>query len=533
VTESPVTSALADLAAAARPGASERGRARLLLTDYVAVANAGAAADSAWRARNALLPASAGPAPVLGTGQRAAVRDAALLNGISAHSLELDDTHEPSSSHPGTVIWTALLAAAAARPPAMTAVLDSAVVGYQVMASLGELLGPAELYRQGVHPTAICGVFGAAAAAGRLAALDADTIRRAFGIALSMSAGSMAYLSDGAWTKRLHSGSAAAGGILAVELAAAGFTGPLNAFEDRNGLMHIYGGARADAHAEAVLRRAGGLGAVHETSVKFHPCCRYMHGVMDLLAAYRTEGGRVEGIQRIDCGVLSAGTGLVGEPLARKRTVSNMVDAQFSMPFGAALTLARGTSSLADFQNARAVAAGFQQWMDRTEIHTSATLDAAYPARWGAEVTLSFTDGEVVELRTAAFRGSPGWPADRPEIAAKASELLGEPAAQRLLTALDRLDDAAMLDDAAVLDCGAMPDLAGLASAQTSATAQPSPITPSSINPSSTTHRRLTGSSSDHAHRRPGRCRRPAAGRNAGGGAGAGCGRPVRHPAAR
>ena len=64
MTESPVTSALADLAAAARPGASERGRARLLLTDYVAVANAGAAADSARRARNALLPASAGPAPV-------------------------------------------------------------------------------------------------------------------------------------------------------------------------------------------------------------------------------------------------------------------------------------------------------------------------------------------------------------------------------------------------------------------------------------------------------------------------------------
>jgi len=486
VTKSLVTSALAGLAAAARPGVSERERARLLLTDYIAVATAGAAADSARVARNALLPASAGPAPVLGTGQRAAVRDAALLNGISAHSLELDDTHEPSSSHPGTVIWTALLAAAAARPPAMAAVLDSAVVGYQVMASVGELLGPAELYRQGVHPTAICGVFGAAAAAGRLAALDAGTIRRAFGIALSMSAGSMAYLSDGAWTKRLHSGSAAAGGLLAAELAAAGFTGPLDAFEDRSGLMHIYGGARAEAHAEEVLRRARGLRAVHETSVKFHPCCRYMHGVMDLLAAYRTDGGRVAGIQRIDCGVLSAGIGLVGEPLARKRTVTNMVDAQFSMPFGAALTLARGTSSLADFQDARSVAPELQQWMDRTEIHTSAALDAAYPARWGAEVTLSFTDGEVVELRTAAFRGSPGWPAGRPEITAKAAELLSEPAAHRLLTALDLLDDAALLDGGTVLDCGGVPDLAGLAGAKTAATAQPSSIPASSTAPSST-----------------------------------------------
>src|SRR5262249_59615034 len=98
--------------------------------------------------------------------------------------------------------------------------------GYQVMASLGELLGPAELYRQGLHPTAVCGVFGATAAVGRLAGLDTGALRSAFGIALSLSAGSMAYLSDGAWTKRFHSGSAAAGGILAAELAAGGFSGP-------------------------------------------------------------------------------------------------------------------------------------------------------------------------------------------------------------------------------------------------------------------------------------------------------------------
>ncbi|HEY7359199.1 MAG TPA: MmgE/PrpD family protein, partial [Streptosporangiaceae bacterium] len=183
MTRSPVTPALAELAAAARPGPAERDRARLLLADYLAVAGTGAGADSARVARDALLPGSAGPAPVLGTGQTAAVRDAALVNGISAHSIELDDTHEPSSSHPGTVIWTALLAAAAGPPggPVTTgAVLDSAVAGYQVMASLGELLGPAELYRQGLHPTAVCGVFGATAAVARLAGLDAAGVQAAY-----------------------------------------------------------------------------------------------------------------------------------------------------------------------------------------------------------------------------------------------------------------------------------------------------------------------------------------------------------------
>ena len=447
LTRSVLTPALAGLAAEARPGPSGRDRARLLLADYLAVAGAGACADSARAAREAVLPRSAGPAPVIGTGQTAAPRDAALVNGISAHSVELDDTHEPSSSHPGTVIWTALLAAASipgpadgpGGPPDTAAVLDCAVTGYQVMASLGELLGPAELYRQGLHPTAVCGVFGAAAAAGRLAGLDTAALRAAFGIALSLAAGSMAYLSDGAWTKRLHSGSAAAGGILAAELAAAGFTGPADAFGDPYGLMHIYGGARPQGREEAVLAHAAGLPAVHETSVKFHPCCRYMHGVMDLLAAYRSEGGRVDEVTRIDCGVLSGGMGLVGEPADRKRAVANMVDAQFSMPFGAALTLTRGSSSLADFQDAGRLAPQLQPLMDKTWMHTSAELDAAYPARWGAEVTLSFAGGETVDLHTPAFRGSPGWPADRPEIEAKAAGLLGEATAGRLFAAVDAL----------------------------------------------------------------------------------------------
>jgi 2-methylcitrate dehydratase PrpD len=441
-----LTLSLAELAATASPASADHERARLLLADYLAVATAGATADSARAARDALLPASTGPAAVLGTGQSAAVRDAALLNGISAHSLELDDTHEPSSSHPGTVVWTALLAAGSARPPTLVQLLDGAVVGYQVMASVGELLGPAELYGQGVHPTAVCGVFGAAAAAGRLAGLDPTAIRRAFGIALSMAAGSMAYLSDGAWTKRFHSGSAAAGGILAVELSAGGFTGPMDALDDPNGLMQIYGGIRPEPRGRDVLRRAAVLGAVHETSVKFHPCCRYMHGVMDLLAAHRGDGGRTDGLTRIDCGVLSGGMGLVGRPLERKRRVGNMVDAQFSMPFGAALALARGRSDLQDFQNAPQVAADLQPWMNLTQMHTSKALDAAYPARWGAEVTLSFADGQTIELHTEAFRGSPGWPAGRREIADKAAGLLGATAAQRLLADLDALDPDSRVD---------------------------------------------------------------------------------------
>jgi 2-methylcitrate dehydratase PrpD len=378
---------------------------------------------------------------VFGAYQTAPVRDAALLNGISAHSLELDDTHAPSSTYPGSVIWTSLLAAAADRTATTAGVLDAVVIGYQVMTALGETLNPARLYGQGLHPTAICGVFGAAAATGRLAGLDARTIRRAFGVALSMAAGSMAYLSEGAWTKRFHPGFAAAGGILAADLAASGFTAPLDAFEDRNGLMHIYGGARSREHVQGVLSHLGDLAAVHQTGVKFHPCCRYMHGVMDLLAAYRSEGGRIDGLTSIDCGVLSAGMSLVGEPLSRKRQVTSMVDAQFSMPFGATLALSRGESSVRDFERADQLAHELEPLMNLTHVYASQRLDAAYPSQWVAEVILRFADGEAVELATASFRGSPGWPAGRAELSEKAAGLLGDPTASRLLAAVEGLAD--------------------------------------------------------------------------------------------
>src|SRR5262249_53364443 len=116
----------------------------------------------------------------------------------------------------------------------------------------------------------------------------------------------------------------------------------------------------------------------------------------------------------------------------------------------AALTLSRGSSSLADFNRAGSLAAELQPLMDRTWMHTSAELDAAYPARWGAEATLSFADGETVELHTPAFRGSPGWPAGRPEIEARGAGRLGRAAAGRLFRVVAALADGAGFDAVAL-----------------------------------------------------------------------------------
>ena len=139
-----------------------------------------------------------------GTGGRASVVGhrlatgsawAALANGTAAHAIEMDDVTTESSLHPGTVVVPAALAVAEERGAGGVGFLEAVVAGYEVVIRAGNALNAAAAYRRGFHPTGIAGVFGAAAAAGRLLGLDAAGLTRALGIAGTMASGSLEYLS--------------------------------------------------------------------------------------------------------------------------------------------------------------------------------------------------------------------------------------------------------------------------------------------------------------------------------------------------
>ena len=103
---------------------------------------------------------------------------------------------------------------------------------------LGVALKPAAHYRQGFHPTGTCGAFGAAAASARIMKLTEEESTHTLGIAGSQAAGSLEFLSDGAFTKRFHAGWAAHSGVLAAELAREGFTGPASIIEGKLGKFY-------------------------------------------------------------------------------------------------------------------------------------------------------------------------------------------------------------------------------------------------------------------------------------------------------
>ncbi|SEJ78086.1 2-methylcitrate dehydratase PrpD [Arthrobacter sp. yr096] len=409
-------------------------RMRLLLFDYYAVTAAGTTRASAVSARSIIQTSPARstlfPAGLPGVEGFTSVEEAALVNGITAHGLELDDTHEESSSHPAVVVFPAVLAAAEAGGYSAQQTLTAAAVGYDVMCFVGVLLGAKESYGRGFHPTGVAGVLGAAAAIASLHGLNEDETTQALGLAANMASGSLEFLSDGSWTKRLNAGHAAATGLRAARLAAAGFVAPETSLEGRDGFLRQYGEGSVDGRS---LHLEFGEGAL-QTSIKFYPCCRYMHGNIDLLREIRDEnpGLGIADIKSIDVAVIKAGATLVSEPPEQKRRVATPVDAQFNMPFGAAVALATGEATVEQFDDAANVAANLQEWMDKVTCYTSDALEAAYPANWQAEVIVRLSNGDVIERSEKAFRGSPGDQADWATVLSKAEQLIGAEAASAL-----------------------------------------------------------------------------------------------------
>src|SRR5688500_17239563 len=182
-----------------------RARAKARALDLVGImlrARSDAESTPSMVAAATRLGFAGGACTVIGDAQGYTPPGAAMVNGTLAHSLDFDDTHAPGSLHPSAPIVPAALAAAEMTNVHGKALIAAVVAGYEVQIRLALALDPAAHYDRGFHPTATCGAFGAAAAAGRLLGLDEEGCVNAFGIVLSMSAGSMQFLVNGAWTKR-------------------------------------------------------------------------------------------------------------------------------------------------------------------------------------------------------------------------------------------------------------------------------------------------------------------------------------------
>jgi 2-methylcitrate dehydratase PrpD len=411
-----------------------RGRTRELVLDLVGVTLAGSRQPSSAAAyRAALALGGVGQASLIGarTPDGAPAVWAALANGTAAHAVELDDVTTESSLHPGVAIIPAALAIAQERGSSPQAFFAAIVAGYEVTMRVGNALNPASAYARGFHPTGVAGVFGAAVAAGRLIGLDAAGLTQALGIAGTMAAGSLEYLSDGAWTKRLNAGWAAHAGISAATLAQAGFTGPASVFDGRLGVLHAFTDA---PFGDRLLADLGHVPQIMRVSIKPYACCRYNHGLIDgaLQLAAQTPIAAAD-VARIKLGVLSGGALLVAEPIEHKRNPRNIVDAQFSAPYAVAAALVFGTGGIDAYREERLEDPRVRDLMSRTDCYQDPALDAVYPRQWPAAVEIELRDGRRLATRVPYATGEPENPVPRAALVDKfvslATGSLAEPRA--------------------------------------------------------------------------------------------------------
>ena len=439
-----------------------RARTAELVLDLLGVATRGSAAGSSRAVQAVVATQPRGSATVIGgsvptsvggtaSPLRSTAAWAALANGASAHAIEMDDVTTESSLHPGAAVIPAALAVAQERSAPGLSALEAIVAGYEVTMRVGNALGAASAYRRGFHPTGVAGVFGAAVAAGKVLGLDAQGLERAIGIAGTMASGSLEYLADGSWTKRLNPGWAAHGGIVAASLAAAGFTGPRTAIEGEHGLLRGYTDAPDPTRLLEGLS-TGDLQVMH-VSIKPYGCCRYAHGIIDAVLALKKDHGlSPDDVAEMRLGVLTAGWPLIAEPAERVKAPRNVVDAQFSAPYAAAVALARGRAGLAEFGDDALRDPTVRALTARSECVADPSLDAEYPRRWPAAVEIRLRDGRVLRHRIEHALGEPENPVPRDALVARFVEMTGRPngreIAERILT-LHAEPDLRVLDELA------------------------------------------------------------------------------------
>jgi 2-methylcitrate dehydratase PrpD len=391
-------------------------RAEDLLLDWFgsALAGHGARPVQAIESFAALMGPGEGASEVLISRRSTSPLFAAMVNAASSHYAEQDDVHNGSVFHPAAVVFPAALAVAQAIGASGRDLLTASVAGYEVGIRVGEFLGRSH-YRI-FHTTGTAGTIAAAAAAGRLLGLSPEQMLHAFGSAGTQAAGLWEFLRDAADSKQLHTAKAAGDGLMSAYLAEGGFTGAQRILEGKQGMA---AGMSSDADPARLTDRLGERWTLAETSFKFHSSCRHTHPAADaLLQVVSQHELGPDQIASVTAHVHQGAIDVLG-PVVDPRTVHQ---SKFSMGTVLGLIAQFRTAGLKEFDTAyndpRIV-----QFRDKVAMQLDEEVNTAYPARWIGKVTVTTTDGRVLEGRVDEPKGDPGNTLSREELEQKALRL--------------------------------------------------------------------------------------------------------------
>ena len=339
------------------------------------------AANAALAAMMELAPSP--QATILGRRERVDIASAALLNGITSHTFDFDDTHLKTIIHPAGPVASALLALAEKTKASGRELIDALVLGIDVSCRLGNMMYP-QHYDRGWHITGSTGMLGAAAGCARLMRLSADQTQMALGIAASQPIGLREQF--GTMAKPFHPGAAARAGLTAALMAKHGFTSSKRALEAPRGFAQV---VSTKFDWTEVTSELGRRFEISFNTYKPFACGIVIHPAIDAAVQLRNDHGvQADDVERIDLRVHSLVLELTG-----KKTPKDGLEGKFSVYHGVAAGLIFGEAGEAQFDDAIVARADLIAVRARIDAVVDDTINET-----AADVTVTLNDGRKIHV---------------------------------------------------------------------------------------------------------------------------------------
>lgn len=361
---------------------------------------------------------SSGESTVFASTKTIAAPLAAFCNGIATHGFELDDLISESVVHPGAIVVPAVLAAAESHGVKGERVVLGIIAGYEMMHRLGMALG-LEPAKRGYHTTGIAGPVAASMAVGVTLGFSADRLLSAMGLACSTAAGvkSFAGGSGGGMVKRMHAGRSAESGVRMCQLADCGFDGPRAAIDGRFGLLEVLSGTSATP--ENLSISLGQQWALEKVWVKLYPICGLIQAIAQVIGEIKNKHSLNSAeITSVRVGVSHHAVRHNSEPLP-----SDTMAAQYSIPYCVGAALVYDASNPGSYGPDRLSDPLIRAFSDRAELYVDEEVEAAYPAHFGARVSIELRNGQKYVGYELSPHGTPEHPCTYQELIQKFNRL--------------------------------------------------------------------------------------------------------------
>eukprot|EP01022_Parablepharisma_sp_SALTPOND_P023553 TRINITY_DN5015_c0_g1_i1.p2 TRINITY_DN5015_c0_g1~~TRINITY_DN5015_c0_g1_i1.p2 ORF type:complete len:454 (-),score=189.85 TRINITY_DN5015_c0_g1_i1:359-1720(-) len=376
-------------------------QAKLCMLDTLGCALAGytlAEEEVEWALKFVHQQKSQGPATIFCDGSEVSAANAALVNGVMAHTIDFDDTHMGSISHLGAALLATAIAVGQQTQASGQETIAGFVLGFEVGARLGRSVMPS--HYKFWHPTATLGGVAAAVAAAKIMGLNPDQMEQVIGLAADATAGMRYGVEHGDFSKALHPGFAALKAVIIGEMAKDGATGPKGFLEYPSGFCNAYS---TEPKLAALTDKLGEGYEIMEDSIKSYPTIQCSHTSIDAtLKLMQEHGVAPQDIAEIDIVQTATvpGQGCNYEP-------GSPLAARLSTPFCVALAVLDGEVSLQKFTSARLQDPAIKEVMAKVKITGSEEMKAQYPETIAATVTIATTGGEKFTVSEIYPKGDP------------------------------------------------------------------------------------------------------------------------------